>query len=491
MSLLINTAPAPSQAPEIALHSVARPRARQHDALDALAQTLMAGDLAAANRAYAEAQSAIAAKTVNDPGPSLAAIGIALKSGDLEAAKRALPRPASPEPNFSLDGIDDVSTITTFNPAPMRRKMPLEQNDQAVSGYASALSTAIKEGDPVTIKAAMADAIDFLNQSGSPTDGNIVSEEATSDNPIVSLLNDPNFNTLQAAVESENPAEIKSAWAQFINGGPAPLKAAPFVENDPSSDLGMAENETLSPVPALPEPRVTTQKTPLPPITGQALPASNTANAGTETASSDLDLLRRVIGSATPKSQALLNAAFAREVKTTEAVSTANPAHRSTSLLTELASSAAPRLPSYSKAQYPFSALPQDTTMASVLRSLTPSDEQTASIVRNAPIAAQNAQQSNELQRSAKDTSSHTARTGQSGLTSRELDIAQERFRPNSLSMANDAGGESAFSNLGQSGSSAMSEERARSNDPGTKSRLVPAEFKNVLEALDVLLTPA
>ena len=57
--------------------------------------------------------------------------------------------------------------------------------------------------------------------------------------------------------------------------------------------------------------------------------------------------------------------------------------------------------------------------------------------------------------------------------------------------MANDAGGESAFSNLGQSGSSPMSEERARSNDPGTKSRLVPAEFKNVLEALDVLLTPA
>ena len=506
MSLLINTALATSQAPEIAPHPVSRPRIKQHDALDALAQTLMAGDLAAANRAFAEAQNAVAAKTVEDPGPSLAAIGTALKSGDLEAAKRALPRPATPEPAFSLEGIDDVSALAAFNAAPIRRKMPMEQNDQAVSGYASALSTAIKDGDPVAIKAAMANAMEFLTQSGGaaepalrPADGSIPSAETPSDNPIASLLNDPNFNTLKTAVDSENPAEIKSAWAQFINGGPAPVKPTLLVENDPSSDLGMAENETQIPVPtvpasAMPVPATASPKTPLTPISRSSDETSSVSNAAptvSATASSDLELLRRVIGSATPKSQALLNAASVREVKTMEAAATASPARRSASLLEELATSTAPRSPSFSKAQYPFSALPQDTTMASVLRSLTPTDEQVSSIVRNAPIAAQNAQQSSELQRSAKDTSSHTARTGQSGLTNRELDLAQERFRPNSLSMANDAGGESAFSNLGQSGSSPMSEERARSNDPGTKSRLVPAEFKNVLEALDVLLTPA
>ena len=99
MSLLINTALATSQASEIAPHQVARERIKQRDALDALAQTLMAGDLAAANRAYAEVQNAVATKTVEDPGPSLAAIGTALKSGDLEAARRALPRPAPPRPS--------------------------------------------------------------------------------------------------------------------------------------------------------------------------------------------------------------------------------------------------------------------------------------------------------------------------------------------------------------------------------------------------------
>lgn len=489
MSLLINTALATSQASEIAPHQAARERIKQRDALDALAQTLMAGDLAAANRAYAEAQNAVAAKTVEDPGPSLAAIGTALKSGDLEAARRALPRPATPEPAFSLEGVDDISTLAAFNPSPIRRKMPMEQNDQAVSGYASALSTAIKDGDPVAIKAAMADAMDFLHQSGgptepplSPTDGSVLPEETPSDNPIAALLNDPNFNTLKIAVESENPADIKSAWAQFINGGLEPAKPALFVENDPSSDLGMAESETPIPVPAMPELDAGAQDPSLTPI--------SQSGGQPQLAPGDLEVLRRVIGSATPQSKALLNAVTAREVKTTEAAATANPAHRSTALLADLTSTAAPRVPSFSKAQYPFSALPQDTTMASVLRSLTPTDEQVSSIVRNVPNAAQNAQQSNEVQRSAKDTSSYTARTGQSGLTNRELDLAQERFRPNSLSMANDAGGESAFSNLGQSGSSAMSEERSGSHTPAPKTPLVPAEFKTVLEALDVLLTP-
>ena len=485
MSLLINTALATSQASEIAPHQVARERIKQRDALDALAQTLMAGDLAAANRAYAEVQNAVATKTVEDPGPSLAAIGTALKSGDLEAARRALPRPATPEPAFSLEGVDDVSALNAFTAAPMRRKMPLEQNDQAVSGYASALSTAIKDGDPVTIKAAMADAMAFLTRSGGgaepalrPTDGTGPSTEFPANSPVAALLSDPNFTTLQTAVDSENPSDIKSAWAQFINGGTLPANPTRLVEDDPASDLGMRMSDAPLPVPETGSPEM--------PLTPIALSADGTIPANTAaTAGSDLELLRRMIGSATPEARALLNATLTGDGKNTAAplASPALPAPLP-------AEPAAQRSQSYSGLQYPFSALPQETAMASVLRSLASPDGQVASAIRNVPNAAQNAQQSSEVQRSAKDTSSYTARTGQSGLTNRELDLAQERFRPNSLSMANDAGGESAFSNLGQSGSSAMSEERSGSHTPAPKTPLVPAEFKTVLEALDVLLTP-
>ena len=203
MSLLINTASAAPQPLEITSNGapVTKPRGKQNDALDALAQALMAGDLAAANRAYADAQNAVATKTVDDPGPSFAAIGTALQAGDLETAKRALPRPPVVHPSFSLDGVDPLEFSTGTQSTPPRRAAPLASRDEAVSGYASALSTAIKEGDPEAIKMAMAEAMDFLTTSGTVPDAALASPvgapqtfENPSNNPIMALLNDPNFN---------------------------------------------------------------------------------------------------------------------------------------------------------------------------------------------------------------------------------------------------------------------------------------------------------
>ena len=423
MSLLINTASAAPQPLEIASNGapVTKPRGKQNDALDALAQALMAGDLAAANRAYADAQNAVATKTVDDPGPSFAAIGTALQAGDLETAKRALPRPPVVHPSFSLDGVDPLEFSTGTPSTPPRRAAPLASRDEAVSGYASALSTAIKEGDPEAIKMAMAEAMDFLTTSGTVPDAALASPvgapqtfENPSNNPIMALLNDPNFNSLQIAVNSENTADIKSAWAQFINGGTGTTSSAPLLQNDPTSDLGHTIASPLA--------------SPLAAQNATLLPSSTAPVTG-------------------------------------------------------------PAGPGYSRFLLASNANGQEKTLVAMLRSLLPDGEQAASAVRAATATSQSIQLNNETQRTTREASAAT-RTGYSGLTNREIEAAQDRFRPNSLSMANHTGGEGAFSHFGQSGSSSMSEERSGSHYPGRKSTMAPAEFKTVLEALDVLLAP-
>ena len=437
MSLLINTASAAPQPLEITSNGapVTKPRGKQNDALDALAQALMAGDLAAANRAYADAQNAVATKRVDDPGPSFAAIGTALQAGDLETAKRALPRPPVVHPSFSLDGVDPLE-FSTGNPStPPRRAAPLASRDEAVSGYASALSTAIKEGDPEAIKMAMAEAMDFLTTSGTVPEAALASPvgapqtfENPSNNPIMALLNDPNFNSLQIAVNSENTADIKSAWAQFINGGTGTTSSAPLLQNDPTSDLGVTE---------------------VFPLMARNDPASD---------------LGHIIASPLA-------------------------AQSATPLLSSVAPMAGPAVNGYSRVLFAANAGGQEKTLVAMLRSLAPDGEQAASAVRAATATSQSIQLSNETQRASREASAAT-RTGYSGLTNREIEAAQDRFRPNSLSMANHTGGEGAFSHFGQSGSSSMSEERSGSHYPGRKSTMAPAEFKTVLEALDVLLAP-
>ncbi len=423
MSLLINTASAAPQPLEIASNGapVTKPRGKQNDALDALAQALMAGDLAAANRAYADAQNAVATKTVDDPGPSFAAIGTALQAGDLETAKRALPRPPVVHPSFSLDGVDPLEFSTGTPSTPPRRAAPLASRDEAVSGYASALSTAIKEGDPEAIKMAMAEAMDFLTTSGiapdaalTPPEGTPQISESPSNNPIMALLNDPNFNSLQVAVNSENTADIKSAWAQFINGGTGATSSAPLLQNDPTSDLGHTIASPLA--------------SPLAAQNATLLPSSTAPVTG-------------------------------------------------------------PAVNGYSRVLFAANAGGQEKTLVAMLRSLLPDGEQAASAVRAATATSQSIQLNNETQRTTREASAAT-RTGYSGLTNREIEAAQDRVRPNSLSMANHTGGEGAFSHFGQSGSSSMSEERSGSHYPGRKSTMAPAEFKTVLEALDVLLAP-
>lgn len=423
MSLLINTASAAPQPLEITNNgtSVTKPRGKQNDALDVLAQALMAGDLAAANRAFADAQNAVATKTVDDPGPSLAVIGTALQAGDLETAKRALPRPLVAHPSFSLEGVDPLSFPAGNTSISPRRAAPLVSRDEAVSGYASALSTAIKEGDPAAIKVAMAEAMDFLTTSGiapdatlTPPDGTPQISENPSNSPIMALLNDPNFNSLQVAVNSENTADIKSAWAQFINGGTSATSSASLLQNDPTSDLG---HTLISPI-----------ASPLEAQNATLLPSSTAPMTG-------------------------------------------------------------PAGTSYSRVLYSANANGQEKTLVAMMRSLLPDGEQTASAARAATATSHSIQLSNETQRTSREASAAT-RTGYSGLTNREIEAVQDRFRPNSLSMANHTGGEGAFSHFGQSGSSSMSEERSGSNYHGRKSTMAPTEFKTVLEALDVLLTP-
>jgi hypothetical protein len=170
-------------------------------------------------------------------------------------------------------------------------------------------------------------------------------------------------------------------------------------------------------------------------------------------------------------------------------IASPHAAQSATPLLSSVAPMAGPAVNGYSRVLFAANAGGQEKTLVAMLRSLAPDGEQAASAVRAATATSQSIQLNNETQRTSREASAAT-RTGYSGLTNREIEAAQDRFRPNSLSMANHTGGEGAFSHFGQSGSSSMSEERSGSHYPGRKSTMAPAEFKTVLEALDVLLAP-
>jgi|APCry1669190591_1035303.scaffolds.fasta_scaffold23122_1 hypothetical protein len=224
-------------------------RSQRHQQFDALAQALKSGDTKAASSAYA---SLVPSGSNVDPSSPLGMIGAALQAGNLSAAEAALPprfqnaaSASTPSPFNLLDPNASSSangTSTTQASADPTQTSPSASNSAAgpvghhhhhhggggsMMANSSSSSSTQNGSDMTTAsflnaKAAMANLVtDLQNLASSST----ASSTGTSANPAVpsnvatgasNLLNNPDFQNLESAVNSGNTTSMNTAWSQFI-----------------------------------------------------------------------------------------------------------------------------------------------------------------------------------------------------------------------------------------------------------------------------------
>ena len=211
---------------------------QRRQGFDALTQALQAGDLSKAQAAYADLTSKLPAGAATDPNSPLAKIGAALQAGDLATAQASLP---------NRNGQDDQNQSTTSVSAASGSSAVASASSATASaqgsrghhgghhhhggganagGQAVQLANAISNGDTSTAQSVMTDLVNELQQvsgmssvlsSGSATGAANNSSLASAVSSATTLLNDPNFQSLEKAVSGGDAATIKAAWSTFIS----------------------------------------------------------------------------------------------------------------------------------------------------------------------------------------------------------------------------------------------------------------------------------
>ena len=211
---------------------------QRRQGFDALAQALQAGDLSKAQTAYANLTSKLPLGAATDPNSPLAKIGAALQAGDLATAQASLPH---------RNGQDDQNQSTTSVSAANGSSAVASTSSATASaqgsrghhgghhhhgggassgGQAVQLANAISSGDTSTAQSVMTDLVNELQQvsglssvlSSSASAGTSSNSSLTAAaNNATTLLNDPNFQSLEKAVSGGDAATIKAAWSTFIS----------------------------------------------------------------------------------------------------------------------------------------------------------------------------------------------------------------------------------------------------------------------------------
>jgi hypothetical protein len=211
---------------------------QRRQGFDALAQALQAGDLTKAQTAYANLTSKLPSGATTDPNSPLAKIGAALQAGDLAAAQASLPqRQAQDDQNQSTTSVSaangssavaSTSSATASTQGSRGHHGGHHHHGGGASsgGQAVQLANAISSGDTSTAQSVMTDLVNELQQvsgmssvlsSSSATGATNNSSLASAVNSATTLLNDPNFQSLEQAVSGGDAATIKAAWSTFIS----------------------------------------------------------------------------------------------------------------------------------------------------------------------------------------------------------------------------------------------------------------------------------
>jgi len=211
---------------------------QRRQGFDALAQALQAGDLSKAQAAYANLTSKLPSGAATDPNSPLAKIGAALQAGDLATAQASLPhRNGQDDQNQSIASVSAAngsSAVASTSSATASAQGSRGHHGghhhhgggASSGGQAVQLANAISSGDTSTAQSVMTDLVNELQQvsglssvlSSSASTGTSSNSSLTAAaNNATTLLNDPNFQSLEKAVSGGDAATIKAAWSTFIS----------------------------------------------------------------------------------------------------------------------------------------------------------------------------------------------------------------------------------------------------------------------------------
>ena len=200
---------------------------------DALAQAISGGNLSGAKDAFAKISSQGQVGGAGKANSFLDQIGAALQAGDISSAQQLLAARASrsgPQvANAVAPSAVDAATGATSTPGAVYGGYGHRHHHHGGgSSPAIDLSQAVQAGDATKAKSAMQTILNDLQQvagmssltAGSPNGASGNSMVASAANEAGSLLQNPDFQALEAAVANGDATAMKSAWAKLV-GAPA------------------------------------------------------------------------------------------------------------------------------------------------------------------------------------------------------------------------------------------------------------------------------
>ena len=215
---------------------------------DALAQAISGGNLSSAQAAYAQIQSSLPAGANANPNGFMSKVGAALQSGDISSAQQLLSvrlqgmgdqlanaSTGATQAASSLEGADATAAATatsatssTSSTAAASSSHGHRHHHHGGGGSSPALdlSQAIQSGDTTKAQSAMQTILADLQQgadmgslastgSTGATASSTVSSAVTAAN---NLLQNPDFQSLEAAVTAGDATAMQSAWSKLISG---------------------------------------------------------------------------------------------------------------------------------------------------------------------------------------------------------------------------------------------------------------------------------
>ena len=216
---------------------------------DALAQAISGGNLSGANDAFAKIQAQLPSGDAAKSNSFLDQIGAALKSGDIASAQQILAarfNNRNGDQASSVDPTQQAGAVTAANATTAAGATSSVGASSGSHGHhhhhhgggggaspAIDLSQAIQSGDAAKAQSAMQTILIDLQQVADM--GSLATTGATgaSGNPVTasavsaasSLLQNPDFQALEAAVANGDASGMKSAWAKLV-GAPDTASAA-------------------------------------------------------------------------------------------------------------------------------------------------------------------------------------------------------------------------------------------------------------------------
>ena len=210
---------------------------QRKQSVDALAQAISGGSLSTAQDAFLKISSQFASSGKKiDPNSFLGKIGAALQSNDISKAQQLLASRQNSQRNQAASNGSTASdatmaaAVSTTSGAIQGRY----HHSHGGGGDSPALdlSQAIQSGDTSTAQSSMQKIIADLQQlsslsnpTGSATAG-YNSGVSSASSAANALLQNPDFQSLQAAVSKGDTAGMKTAWANLINGSSSASKAS-------------------------------------------------------------------------------------------------------------------------------------------------------------------------------------------------------------------------------------------------------------------------